>query len=485
MESELSTRQTPASSRKTGPEPSGGWRDCKFNSRLIVLATSLVTLFIAFLLLVVPVASPKLVNPWPVSQLQCTVFVNRTVVTESGQQYIVGQEVVATTDPGLKSLRDRFRAIIAIGFCTLVCGLLGIASALSPNLQNDRVKCRLVLFISFTLPTCVAGIFIALYCFGFRMQANYIARMYFDCLRPYLPKQTTRPDLLDLDSELLIAGWLAILACASGLVSAYWGGNMLGWRAISRQTVIACNSFSSACGGGLMVAGFIGMSSSSEAGALAAGNFIVVAFGVVVVGLSALGLMAAKKESLAFCNIYTRVGGLFTAVCLAVSILFFLYPEAMDMFLLSHWSTISKSIGGMSHADYQKLLSEKSSFVGIITTLLCTVLVLNIFAAFTYANELKKAGGGGMRQLQEVEFVDVFERRKQREQAFRARMQEEGAASSTRAAKEAEPHSKRPARSSSQSSASSAASSVSPAKKSFLPAKKTPAGRGLRGGLRV
>ncbi|KAJ1636221.1 hypothetical protein T492DRAFT_405088 [Pavlovales sp. CCMP2436] len=150
--------------------------------------------------------------------------------SNGGRNYVVGYDVVTMENRSIDNLRGRFRAILAMGFMILLSAVLGIASALSPNLQADSTRCRLMCFIGFSFPTCVGGLFVALYILGFRQQANYIAKLYFDCLQPLLDKSIVSRDQMHLDNELNFAGWLIILASFSGLTGAFWGGTLVGWR---------------------------------------------------------------------------------------------------------------------------------------------------------------------------------------------------------------------------------------------------------------
>ncbi|KAJ1618578.1 hypothetical protein T492DRAFT_1091639 [Pavlovales sp. CCMP2436] len=419
FDSEISSASSSRSARAPEPRNGNGGRDaprvvekCKLHARFIVLVSQSLSLFIVFLLLVVPTTDPRLVDTWKLSQLFCystneTVFTSRPVASgvcsavqnqpasNSGRNYVVGYDVVTMENGSIDNLRGRFRTILAMGFMILFSTVLEIASALSPNLQADSTRCRLMCFIGFSFPTCVGGLF-----------------LYFDCLQPLLDKSIVSRDQMHFDNELNFACWLIILAS---------------WRSISRSTMLACNSFSTAIGGGIMMVGLMSFGAAAE-GATATvtpGDFIVVSFGAVICAISAVGLFAAKKESEPMCKIYVQIGGLFTAFILAMSIMLYLYPEAMNLFLLSHCATLSGALGGLSKVEYNMMMSKNSSFVGIVTTLICTIIVLNLLAAVTYRRELVRDSGGGSK-VEEVEFVDIFERRKQREAAFRAKMAEEG-----------------------------------------------------------
>lgn len=427
--------------------------NCKLPSRLFVFVSSICAIALSLALLVAPPAMPQLVDSWELSQVTCSYVMNRTVLSnrtrydvstgagagngtgtasspvyETKQvEYTVGSDYVYTTNDSIDSLRSRFRAILAMGFLTLISGLLGLMTALTPNLQADTSRCRMMTFIGFSIPSSIASLFVALYCLGFRQQANYIARLYFDCLKPHLPARMTSPDELDLDDELMLAGYMLIFGSLCLMVCSYWGGNMLGWKRISRSTVLACNTFASAVGVGIMVVGFMSFSALDTRTTLHAGDFAVVAFGALVVMLATLGLAAARKESLGMVKTYVSLGTIFTSCCLAISILFFLYPEAMDLFLISHWSSLQRALGGMTKAEYDRLTAENATFIGMVTAVVCTILVLNVLAAFTYAHELKRSlkGEGGPAP---VEFVNITQRRKLREAEFRARMAEESLA---------------------------------------------------------
>ncbi|KAG8466316.1 hypothetical protein KFE25_002072 [Diacronema lutheri] len=433
--------------------------NCKLSSRLIVFASSLVALALALALLVTPAASPLLLDSWVLSQITCsqavnrTVAYNRTIATRPRDgtpadislgngsavqqqprrpvEYTVGTDQVYLTNEAIDSVRSRFRAILAMALLMLVSSLLGLMSALTPDLQAESARCRMMTFVGFSLPASIAALFVALYCFGFRRQANYIARLYFDCLKPALPARITTREQLDLDNELLLAGYALSIGSACLVASAYWGGHLLGWRRISRSTMLACNTFSMCIGGGTVVIGFMSMGGGSAGGVtvgVTAGDFVLVGFGVLIAMLSALGLAAARAESVPLCRMYARLGGLFTALTLALAVVFFLYPEAMDALLVSHWAAVSGAFGGMSKAEYDALVVEHATFIGTLTTVVCTILVLNMLAAFTYRHALEK-GTHDDEAVPDVEFVNITARRKEREAAFRARLAEEGAAS--------------------------------------------------------
>lgn len=495
------TRALETRSTKGGVPPEEPRSNCQLSSRLIVFVCSGVVLFVSFLLLVVPKASPRLIDIFDLANIFCTEPIteyynvsqtylppgaNETQIVYEMQMrevsYTVSGNEVYLTDPQLDALRGRFRAIVALGILTLFTGLMGLVTACSPDLTADHVRCRMYIFICFSVPVFISSVFIALYCFGFRLQANYVARMHFSCLLPILPPTMTRPEDINLDDVLNLAGACSLIASFFGLSSAFWAGNLIGWRTLSRSAVIACNTFSCMFGAGIMLIGFLNLSATGKQGQMAPGDLVVVAFGFVVVGLSGVGLGAAKKESQMLCNIYTGLTFVFTSVVLGLAIVFFLYPEAMDLLLLTHWKSISGSFGGMSKNEYNDITEENSTFIGVMSIILCTVLVINIFAAFTYKQELRRAGGGGHRQIEEVEYVDVFQRRKARETQYRERVLEEGAAMQSKR----EPSSSsagmpsRVDRTASMSSAASSAAGAAATKKTLRDRLPTKAGMSAR-----
>jgi hypothetical protein len=507
LDAELSTSSARPTSR--APEPRAGGKsqvpeetrsNCQLSSRLIVFVCSGVVLFVSFLLLVVPKASPRLIDIFKLANVFCTEPIaeyynvsetymppgaNETLTVNADRMrevsYTVSGEEAYLTDPALDALRSRFRAILALGFMTLFTGLMGLVTACSPDLSADHVRCRMYIFICFSLPVFISSVFIALYCFGFRLQANHVARTHFSCLLPFLPPTMTRPEDINLDDELNLAGACSLIASIFGLTGTFWAGNLIGWRTLSRSAVIACNTLTCMFGAGLMMIGFLNLSASGKEGQMTPGDLVVVAFGFIVVALSGVGLAAAKKESQMLCNIFSGLTTIFTSTVLGLAIVFFLYPEAMDLLLLTHWKSISGSFGGMSKTEYNQITEENSTFIGIMAIILCTVLVINIFATFTYKQELKRAGGGGHRQIEEVEYVDVFQRRKARENQYRERVLEEGAALTAQSSRREPASSGAPSRVDRSASMSSAASSAAgTGKKSLRDRLPTKAGMSAR-----
>lgn len=420
--------------------------NCKLSSRFIVLVSSLCALALSFALLIAPAVRSEYADGWVLASVTCPELANQTVVeayTDAAEQtansdslaYTDSAGVVYGANEAINSLRSRFRAIVAMAFLNLFSGLLGLVTSVTPDLQADASRCRMVTFICFSLPSSIASAFVSLYCFGFRKQANYIARVHFECLQPYLPpRMAARPEDVSLDAELLLAGYLLLFGAVCLTLCAYCGGNMLGWRRISRATMLACNSVACAAGGAITVVALVSLGAAEPAAELRPGDFLVAAFGLLIASLSVLGLAAARKESVRLCKAYARATALVTALCLGVCILFFLYPEAIDLFLISHWSGLQRALGGMSKREYDQLTAENATFIGMLMTVLCTLLVLNALAAFTYRHELER---GSRPRFEPVEFVDITKRRKLREADFRAHLAEEGAARQTAAAAEA------------------------------------------------
>ena len=250
-------------------------------------------------------------------------------------------QTIVATNVGIDVIRNPVLYLLTAALTMIVISCFGVALACIPPSRARGLLTAVYLCLG--LPAWIFLVFVAVSSLALRDDAAALVEQYWQCLKHVSPSHDGASTIPDAFQHLGTAASIVIAACAMLLAALLAACSAIGWRTLSRHSIVCISMVSGLVGAVTLALGVVLKTTSNMEHQFFDGAVMGVGGSVFVVSL--IGIVGSKQESR--CLLRTYAGALAALIVAIAGVSGYLLVEgdaAVTSWLEANWQAISAHV---------------------------------------------------------------------------------------------------------------------------------------------